>query len=112
MTPRPCQPAASLLALLTLLPAARAQTPRLPEFYLRPLAARPLGPANMSGRVTSPSRERNTRGRRKVRVTAGAVKVAISALSRHEPMKAAKPPRKSPNGTSPRTTLTTNTPGP
>jgi photosystem II stability/assembly factor-like uncharacterized protein len=56
MPPRLRHPAVSLLALLALLallPAARGQGPRLPESYLRAFTARPLGPANMSGRVTS-----------------------------------------------------------
>jgi photosystem II stability/assembly factor-like uncharacterized protein len=42
-----------LLALLPLAPAlAQAQVSPLPDSYLRPLAARSIGPANMSGRIT------------------------------------------------------------
>src|SRR5215211_7756271 len=66
--------------------------------------------SGVRGRVTSPSSDRKTRGRRNDRLKAGAVQVTISVLSRHEPMKAASPPRSSGNGTSPRTMLISNRP--
>src|SRR5215208_2532465 len=66
--------------------------------------------SGVRGRVTSPSSDRKTRGRRNDRLKAGAVQVTISVLSRQEPMKAASPPRSSGNGTSPRTMLISNRP--
>ncbi len=42
-----------LLCLIGATPAAGAEPPPVPEAFLRPLTPRPLGPANMGGRVTA-----------------------------------------------------------